>query len=657
AKAYTRNNAVIMYDWYLDVEGYSAGSLNADAFDSLAALCNEVPTDGTLPRYTFDYNFKTNVPINDAKKLIWASFNGKVIMSQGKLKPVWDSSQMADGAGGLTAKTVSHAVDEDDIVKDSISWKQPERYNLIRIHFCDQTEGFKKTSVEEKDDDDIDANGEILYEEDCYWITDAELARRRAKYKFNKFKYEDYEVEFSAYTGGGDLEEYDLTTVTYSLPGWTAKQFYVVDKGEDHHGRMKFTLMAYYSGIYDDAEVGEQPGYEPNLPNPYDPPTDSTSISATLVTTGNSMNYDAVRVSFTPPADYPFYSYSKIYASNDDSTYDLVGTSSGEDFVFNGMGSIYQPGDTCYIKLVNFNELDIPGPMPGAYQASVVISGAIRFGSFYVGPNDIWGGNAAIGNVATEIVMGNLDGTPKIALGPTADAITWDNTNKGFYIDGDGFLRIGGSTHGMKYDPIGGELSIPTKLKVGNIPYIELDGPEARLKSSNYVTGIAGAGFILKPDLLEVGNIAVRGIIRTAVFQKDVVSVVGGNLMVRPGDILASDMTAADASTLTIEGNESFAVDDILRIKDGLDDEWLLVTNIGSAPTYTVTRDQAGVYDPNDNPVWKKGATVVNYGASGDGGVYMTASESNAPYMSVFTHDGSPWGGEGSGFDTRLRVG
>lgn len=183
--------------------------------------------------------------------------------------------------------------------------------------------------------------------------------------------------------------------------------------------------------------------------------------------------------------------------------------------------------------------------------------------------------------------------------------------------------------------------------------HIHIDGANTKLESTNYVSGYAGAGFHLSPDLLEVGNIACRGIFRTAVFQKDVVSVVGGNLMVRPGDVLDVDMTALDASTLTIEGNETFAVGDFLRIKDGTDDEWLEVTNTGSVPTYTVTRDKDSQYGADANPAWKKGASVVNYGASGAGGVYMTASETNAPYLSVFTHAGSPW----SAIATKVRLG
>jgi len=183
--------------------------------------------------------------------------------------------------------------------------------------------------------------------------------------------------------------------------------------------------------------------------------------------------------------------------------------------------------------------------------------------------------------------------------------------------------------------------------------YISVDGANQKIESSDYSPGSAGAGFHLSAALLETGNAAIRGIIRTAVFQKDVISAVGGNVAILDADVLATTMTALDADTLTIEGNTTFAVNDILRIKDGTDDEWFTVTNIGSAPTYTVTRDGGTDYAADSNPTWGKGATVVNYGASGDGGIYMTASESNAPYLSVFTHAGSPW----DTITTRLRIG
>jgi hypothetical protein len=191
------------------------------------------------------------------------------------------------------------------------------------------------------------------------------------------------------------------------------------------------------------------------------------------------------------------------------------------------------------------------------------------------------------------------------------------------------------------------------RISVGASSPLLIDGANKKIESSNYVSGIFGSGFHLDENLFEVGNIACRGLIRTAVFQKDAVNVMGGNFVVLDGDVLDADMTALDASTMTTKANTTFAVGDILRIKDGIDDEWLEVTNIASAPTYTVTRDKASSYDPDNNPAWQKGVTIVNYGQSGEGGVYMTASDSNAPYISIFDHAGSPW----TTINTRLRLG
>lgn len=209
-------------------------------------------------------------------------------------------------------------------------------------------------------------------------------------------------------------------------------------------------------------------------------------------------------------------------------------------------------------------------------------------------------------------------------------------------------IRIGGTNLVLDADAekitVGSNIEIDGANDRIDVNTITIDGANNRIRSDNYVSGDAGAGFHLGPDLLEVGNVAIRGIIRTAVFQKNVVSVVGGDLLVRPSDVLSTDMTALDASTVTIEGNETFAVNDIIRIKDGSDDEWMTVTNIGSAPTYTVTRDAAGIYNADSNPTWKKGAAVVNYGSSGDGGVYMSSSEVYSPYLAIFAHSGSPWG-------------
>jgi hypothetical protein len=259
-----------------------------------------------------------------------------------------------------------------------------------------------------------------------------------------------------------------------------------------------------------------------------------------------------------------------------------------------------------------------------------------------------------------------------------------------FHVDVNGNLWAGAADFNIATNPFAvsntGVLhvisgGIDGTLEVGSgDPHIHIDGANARVVSSNYVSGIFGTGFLLSPNLLEVGNIAARGILRSSVFQKDVVSAIGGNLAVLPADVLTIDMTAnegdivvritedgnqritedsnvrilaEDFALLEIEGNETFFIDDILRIKDGIDDEWLKVISIAAAPAYGVTRDLAAAYSIGANPAWKKGASIINYRQSGSGGIYMTASETNAPYLSIFTHAGAPW----SSITTRLRLG
>jgi len=106
-------------------------------------------------------------------------------------------------------------------------------------------------------------------------------------------------------------------------------------------------------------------------------------------------------------------------------------------------------------------------------------AGTAQISNFYIGANDLWGGNAAIGNVATTIVLGNLDGTSKIALGPTADAITIAGTESGFIADGGGNLRLGDVNSWLKWS--GGVLDI-------------------KLASGEALTLAAGGDIILGPS-------------------------------------------------------------------------------------------------------------------------------------------------------------
>lgn len=194
------------------------------------------------------------------------------------------------------------------------------------------------------------------------------------------------------------------------------------------------------------------------------------------------------------------------------------------------------------------------------------------------------------------------------------------------------------------------------KITLGASAELILDGTNKRIESSNYVSGYAGSGFRLDSNLLEVGNIACRGIFRSAVMQYDNTFAYAGNQIVAKGaDVLKTDMTVADNSTVEIENDSSasaWVVGDILKLDDANDTEWLEITVV-TGNVYTCNRDKKGDYAAGANPAWKAGQAVVNYGQSGDGGIYTTASEANSPYLSIFTHAGSPW----TDLTTRLRIG
>lgn len=426
AKTFSRNPAVILYDWYLNVEGYTAGELDLNAFKSLEALCNAVPAGSSTPRYYFDYNYDADITMNDAKKILWQSFNGRVIMSQGKLKPVWDFFQVANGSGGLATKTVSHAFTEDNIVKDSFTWRQIERPNIVRINYIDSTKKYKKTSVEEKDERDIGINGEILQEESCWFITESEIARRRAKYKFNRCQYADYACELSGFSDSSDLEVYDLVTVTHQLPGWTAKKFIVVNKSEDASGQMKFTLEAYYESIYNDSIVGSQPGYESDLPNPFvAAPVTGTALVEGGFIAGDGSYIPYVTLTFTIPNN-PFWFRGQIWVSTDGVNYYFVGNdTSGLGFRIDPTKAAFAQGDTIYVKVLSENKTGVVQVLADVTAVSEYIDGKTAL------PSDVTGFTAVqIG----DIVIFSMN---RPSMGTDADfshfelreGSTWDNSS------------------------------------------------------------------------------------------------------------------------------------------------------------------------------------------------------------------------------------
>ena len=232
----------------------------------------------------------------------------------------------------------------------------------------------------------------------------------------------------------------------------------------------------------------------------------------------------------------------------------------------------------------------------------------------------------------------------------------------GWQIEGDGDAEFNNVTiRGTIYATLGeiGGWSIDaTRIYSATM---EMDSDNEWIKSADYAAGISG--FLISADLVEAENLVARGIMKGATFQYDVVSAIGGQLMVSNADALEDDMTALDASTLTTKGTTTWAVNDMLLIQAvtalGIQTEYLRITAIGSAPTYTVTRDLAGAYAADTNPIWQAGTTITKIGTSdgaasyGGGWLRLKGEGTNSPYYSVFSRTGVLY----DDYDERVRIG
>ena len=196
------------------------------------------------------------------------------------------------------------------------------------------------------------------------------------------------------------------------------------------------------------------------------------------------------------------------------------------------------------------------------------------------------------------------------------------------------------------------------EITVGAIggTHIQIDGANVHIRSSDYVSGALGKGWQIDANWAEFQNIYARGILRSVVFEYETISAMGGTFLIsHDADKLNGDMGPDDTSTaLVTEGNVTFAVGDFLRMKDGTDDEWIEVATVTDASNYVVVRDKAGDYADGANPEWTKGTAVVNFGQNTDGGILMTASETNSPHLDVYTINATPWN---AGITTRMRIG
>ena len=221
-------------------------------------------------------------------------------------------------------------------------------------------------------------------------------------------------------------------------------------------------------------------------------------------------------------------------------------------------------------------------------------------------------------------------------------------------LDEDGITAVGGTIAGWTINT--------DHLLSPNVPGIKI-ASTGSIETTNFIPGIGGVGWrITKDGDVEFNNAVIRGELRTTVFTYQEVQAVAGTMGVFPsaGVLLeTTDMIPSISGSINIKIKDPeyahaplFGVDDILRIKDAFRDTWLKVTGVTDSTTYYTY--VCTVLSGTTGTTYTTGQAVVSYGVSGDGFLLMEAVGTEAPYFSVRTHAGTPYG---AGNEEHVRLG
>jgi hypothetical protein len=239
------------------------------------------------------------------------------------------------------------------------------------------------------------------------------------------------------------LQKHDLVSLTSTVLGVTSALLRVVSVSIRPDGCVDLDLIYESTDLYNktfDSDVDEV--YETTVPRRYDVPgVVSASGAWTVIATASYSG--VISVTWTNAS----YVYAvNVWISTDNVTYKLyASTILTKTFNISALGSYYDFGDTVYIKLQSVTKAGVKSAMPADPQMTITVNGPLKWAGFYVGQYDLWGGNVSINHADTKVVLGGLDGTPKLALGASADLMTLTNVANyaGFYADGTGSFRHG----------------------------------------------------------------------------------------------------------------------------------------------------------------------------------------------------------------------
>jgi hypothetical protein len=235
----------------------------------------------------------------------------------------------------------------------------------------------------------------------------------------------------------------------------------------------------------------------------------------------------------------------------------------------------------------------------------------------------IWAGNVAAASAPFRVYESGLLVASNAIIEGTIEAQS--GSIGGWAITASTFQSVLTGTIGITLD------SQNAIIEVGDSAgtYIEIDGFNRRIRSSNFATGATGFNIDADTGDAEFNNITARGELKTFLLTSSNQMAVGGSIIVSQD----SGKLGADVSSgaTTVNFGKAMTTGDWIKIQ-GPDSagsnalEWMLIGSNVSGFTYNVTRNVDGSGANN----WLKDTPFVVIGANGDSRIEIVAGASGS---------------------------
>ena len=281
-----------------------------------------------------------------------------------------------------------------------------------------------------------------------------------------------------------------------------------------------------------------------------------------------------------------FLKFRTIDPQNDNSSSLEIKTS--RFFLGDESAGNFISGSTGNIKIQAKGETLISGSLVTIASPKFFLGGQSQFISGSEGKIEISSSNFHLQNDGDVVMQGTITAEAGGTIGGFNINANELQSNSGQLILRGNNGKITGSQVLFTGGKIGGFTLGSSTITGGNL-VLDANGT---IRSANFQEDTAGSGFKLTADnggFLEVENARIRGTLKTAVFEKETVNAVGGELYIANSTVLTGSsinpggVHAPTQNTMSVENASGFAQGEILRLKKvsstGFNTEYVFVNS------------------------------------------------------------------------------